>query len=263
MRKVCALLLVLSVSLVASASAAAATPLLAEEWKSRHRVVKDTDTGFGNIVGARYSKQIDFYRCEGCPAELGIFAPGVARQKRVKLKIKRGVVSGSFSCRYPCGGRLKACSYALSIRMRITKVTNFEGLPVALRVAGTETVRQRPCNKRLQTTVSRFKTRRLGMLESGPAELIAVPAANCNTRIQRFQAEADSAQFRERPGKAISYLWNFGDGSTSTEANPTHTYASNRVFRASVFIRLEDGSVAKGTTEADASDPDPCQLMAP
>lgn len=25
-------------------------------------------------------------------------------------------------------------------------------------------------------------------------------------------------------GKVISYLWNFGDGTTSTEANPTHVY---------------------------------------
>lgn len=25
-------------------------------------------------------------------------------------------------------------------------------------------------------------------------------------------------------GKVTSYLWNFGDGTTSTEANPTHVY---------------------------------------
>ncbi len=29
---------------------------------------------------------------------------------------------------------------------------------------------------------------------------------------------------------ATSYLWNFGDGTTSTEANPTHTYAANGTY---------------------------------
>lgn len=29
---------------------------------------------------------------------------------------------------------------------------------------------------------------------------------------------------------AVSYLWNFGDGNTSTAANPTHTYATNGTY---------------------------------
>ncbi len=31
-------------------------------------------------------------------------------------------------------------------------------------------------------------------------------------------------------GKVISYLWNFGDGTTSTEANPTHVYGEKELI---------------------------------
>ena len=35
---------------------------------------------------------------------------------------------------------------------------------------------------------------------------------------------------------ATSYLWNFGDGTTSTEANPVHTYTSNGAFTIELTV---------------------------
>lgn len=37
-------------------------------------------------------------------------------------------------------------------------------------------------------------------------------------------------------GNPISYSWNFGDGSNSTEANPTHTYTGNGTYIASITV---------------------------
>jgi PKD repeat protein len=39
-------------------------------------------------------------------------------------------------------------------------------------------------------------------------------------------------------GKAIRYLWSFGDGATSTAANPTHVYVDNRAGGAAYDVTL-------------------------
>lgn len=50
----------------------------------------------------------------------------------------------------------------------------------------------------------------------------------------------DSASSYSRGGEIISYLWNFGDGQTSTEKSPTHTYATNRYFNTVVLRVIDD-----------------------
>ncbi|VIO79406.1 Exoglucanase B [Bradyrhizobium ivorense] len=37
-------------------------------------------------------------------------------------------------------------------------------------------------------------------------------------------------------GQPLSYLWNFGDGSTSTQANPSHTYAVSGPYQARLTV---------------------------
>jgi PKD repeat protein len=39
-----------------------------------------------------------------------------------------------------------------------------------------------------------------------------------------------TVQFQNMSENAISYLWDFGDGNTSTEANPSYTYTTNGVY---------------------------------
>jgi hypothetical protein len=42
--------------------------------------------------------------------------------------------------------------------------------------------------------------------------------------------------FTSTSSGAVSYLWDFGDGNTSTEPNPTHTYASPGMYEVSLAI---------------------------
>lgn len=42
------------------------------------------------------------------------------------------------------------------------------------------------------------------------------------------------------PG-AVSWLWNFGDGSTSTQQNPSHTYIANGYYTVSLTVQLPGG----------------------
>ncbi len=42
-------------------------------------------------------------------------------------------------------------------------------------------------------------------------------------------------------GTVVSYLWNFGDGQTSTEANPTHTYGAEGTFTVTLIVTDNKG----------------------
>jgi len=50
-------------------------------------------------------------------------------------------------------------------------------------------------------------------------------------------------------GQPLTYLWDFGDGGTSTEANPSHTYTSNSVGTdtATLTVRTTIGSTSTAT----------------
>ncbi|EID56076.1 ThuA domain-containing protein [Saccharomonospora xinjiangensis] len=47
----------------------------------------------------------------------------------------------------------------------------------------------------------------------------------------------------------VSYRWDFGDGSTSTEADPRHTYAEAGTYTATLVVTYADGEKATVTTD--------------
>jgi Rib/alpha/Esp surface antigen-like repeat protein len=47
----------------------------------------------------------------------------------------------------------------------------------------------------------------------------------------------------------VSYLWDLGDGSTSSEANPRHTYAAAGTYTATLTVTYADGETATVSTE--------------
>lgn len=50
--------------------------------------------------------------------------------------------------------------------------------------------------------------------------------------------------FTNNSNNATSYLWNFGDGNTSTETNPTHTYAQGGVYTVVLIATNQCGNIA-------------------
>src|SRR5206468_3144743 len=47
--------------------------------------------------------------------------------------------------------------------------------------------------------------------------------------------------FTNTSSGAASYVWNFGDGSTSTDANPTHTYAGIGTYTVKLVAMTSPG----------------------
>lgn len=56
------------------------------------------------------------------------------------------------------------------------------------------------------------------------------------------ETEGLTAVFTNTSLDAESYTWDFGDGSTSTEENPKHTYASSQAYTVSLMVTNEFGS---------------------
>ncbi len=57
----------------------------------------------------------------------------------------------------------------------------------------------------------------------------------------------DATESTDYDGDAISYLWNFGDGATSTAATPIHTYTDYGVYQVSVTV-----TDTAGNTDVDS-----------
>ena len=77
------------------------------------------------------------------------------------------------------------------------------------------------------------------------------PTANPNGpyRLQPGRAVAfSSAGSADEDGEITSYHWDFGDGATSQEANPTHSYAAPGNYRISLTVTDDGGVAARAQT---------------
>lgn len=66
-----------------------------------------------------------------------------------------------------------------------------------------------------------------------------------------FSAEAIATNileysFTNLSNHSTSYVWDFGDGGSSTEENPTHTFASFGIFSVKLTASNADGESAIG-----------------
>lgn len=58
----------------------------------------------------------------------------------------------------------------------------------------------------------------------------------------------DGSASSDPDGDALTYAWDFGDGSTGTGANPTHTYADNGAYVVTLTVTDPAGAEASTTT---------------
>jgi glucose/arabinose dehydrogenase/PKD repeat protein len=68
---------------------------------------------------------------------------------------------------------------------------------------------------------------------------VVVTAANPTVGIPPLQVSLSSVGSFDPEAQPLSYLWSFGDGTTSTQPNPVHTYASAGPYVAT--LRVSDG----------------------
>ncbi len=63
-----------------------------------------------------------------------------------------------------------------------------------------------------------------------------------------FAANQGEVAFTNNSSNAVSYTWDFGDGTTSDEANPTHTYAASGNYEVTLTAKNECGEAVNTQT---------------
>ncbi len=66
-----------------------------------------------------------------------------------------------------------------------------------------------------------------------------------------------SAGSSDVDGDIVSYVWDFGDGDTSTDANPTHAYSTEDLYPVSLTVTDDDGLSNTENTSALVGDANP------
>ncbi|MET8827200.1 carbohydrate-binding protein [Streptomyces sp. NPDC004610] len=70
---------------------------------------------------------------------------------------------------------------------------------------------------------------------------VAQASANRTSGALPLAVQFSSAGSSDPEGGALTYSWNFGDGTTSTAANPSHTYTTAGTYRPTLTVRDPQG----------------------
>ncbi|UUU36903.1 PQQ-dependent sugar dehydrogenase [Streptomyces sp. CA-210063] len=70
---------------------------------------------------------------------------------------------------------------------------------------------------------------------------VAQAAADRTSGQAKLKVRFSSAGTTDADGDALTHSWDFGDGGTSTAANPTHTYRTNGTYTATLTVKDASG----------------------
>ena len=71
----------------------------------------------------------------------------------------------------------------------------------------------------------------------------------------------ESIIFTECSDDASSYSWDFGDGSTSTDKNPVHTYSTSGTYTVTLTVSSENGNKSSNITQTITIDKSNTEML--
>lgn len=100
------------------------------------------------------------------------------------------------------------------------------------------------CPNSLEIRINDFKV----SASNGPAQIDSALLPGNYNYLQSTAASFYEAQFQSSYNKtAASYFWNFGDGTTSTLANPTHVYKRSGNYKVNLNINGTSSCVSSAS----------------
>lgn len=82
-----------------------------------------------------------------------------------------------------------------------------------------------------------------------------LPVADASADIHGFELTADGGASADPDGNIASWAWNFGDGTTGTGQQATHTYAAPGTYTVTLTVTDDEGATAQDTVQVEATAP--------
>jgi glucose/arabinose dehydrogenase len=101
-------------------------------------------------------------------------------------------------------------------------------------------VKQGPDGKIYYVMIGSGQIRRIDFQDSGNKPPVAQAAATPTTGLSPLDVTFSSNGSSDPEGGALTYLWDFGDGAQSTEANPTHRYQVSTATKFTAKLTVKD-----------------------
>ncbi len=84
---------------------------------------------------------------------------------------------------------------------------------------------------------------------------VAVASGNVTSGIVPFTVNFSATGSSDPDGTVASYLWDFGDGTTSTQANPAHLYTTAGNYVTHLTVTDDEGATSVNTVAIQANNP--------
>jgi PKD repeat protein len=88
------------------------------------------------------------------------------------------------------------------------------------------------------------------------------PVATWTSTAAGLTVTFDSTGTNDPDGSIAGYLWSFGDGGTSTEANPVHPYAFEGTYPVNLTVTDNVGATGSQTSSVQVFNPPPAGIIA-
>lgn len=83
----------------------------------------------------------------------------------------------------------------------------------------------------------------------------APPTASFTSTVDNLTATFSSSGSSDTDGSVASYAWDFGDGGTSTQPNPQHTYTAANTYNVRLTVTDDDGATGTVTVPTTVTAP--------
>ncbi|MET4558956.1 microbial collagenase [Lysinibacillus parviboronicapiens] len=95
------------------------------------------------------------------------------------------------------------------------------------------------------------------------APLVNINGPYAGIENEKIQFKSDGS--KDEDGEIVSYLWDFGDGKTSEEANPTHVYEKEGTYNVTLTVKNDKGIESKDqaivTVQKGAPHPEEAKII--